>query len=213
EDGIRDRNVTGVQTCALPICHRDGRDARRRGDARHRGRDPMRGAGRLALAAAVLLGGTLAPALAEDEVIPLQGDIIDLDEGVVPLEGEIQPLERTRTDGGVTEITLSTDILFATGSSEISGTAAARVVDLVQDVPRGAEVSIDGHTDSVPYRRGNQVLSEERAEAVAAPIREARPDLDLTVTGHGDSEPVADEGQGDPDARAQNRRVEIRYDG
>src|SRR5699024_8461852 len=22
EDGIRDRNVTGVQTCALPICHR-----------------------------------------------------------------------------------------------------------------------------------------------------------------------------------------------
>src|SRR5699024_11472700 len=24
EDGIRDRNVTGVQTCALPISHRDG---------------------------------------------------------------------------------------------------------------------------------------------------------------------------------------------
>ena len=50
-------------------------------------------------------------------------------------------------------------------------------------------------------------------EDVTAPIREARPDLDLTVTGHGDSEPVADEGQGDPDARVQNRRVEIRYDG
>src|SRR5207249_8691816 len=27
EDGIRDRNVTGVQTCALPIC--DGRPAAR----------------------------------------------------------------------------------------------------------------------------------------------------------------------------------------
>src|SRR5699024_12005241 len=24
EDGIRARNVTGVQTCALPICHRGG---------------------------------------------------------------------------------------------------------------------------------------------------------------------------------------------
>src|SRR5437868_8883932 len=24
EDGIRDRNVTGVQTCALPICHSSG---------------------------------------------------------------------------------------------------------------------------------------------------------------------------------------------
>src|SRR5207248_8853121 len=26
EDGIRDRTVTGVQTCALPICDRHGRD-------------------------------------------------------------------------------------------------------------------------------------------------------------------------------------------
>src|SRR5207249_9089522 len=26
EDGIRDRNVTGVQTCALPICRRAGLD-------------------------------------------------------------------------------------------------------------------------------------------------------------------------------------------
>src|SRR5699024_11284120 len=39
EDGIRDRNVTGVQTCALPICPAPGvcelplrRDARRRGE-------------------------------------------------------------------------------------------------------------------------------------------------------------------------------------
>lgn len=173
----------------------------------------MRGAARLALAAAVLLGGTLTPALAEDDVTPLEGDIIALDDGILPLEGAIQPLEQTSTDDGITEITLSTDILFTTGSAEISETAAGRVVDLVEDVPRGAEVSIEGHTDSVPYRRGNQVLSEERAEAVAAPIREARPDLELGVTGHGDSDPVADEGQGDPDARAQNRRVEIRYDG
>src|SRR5207249_5716322 len=27
-DGIRDRNVTGVQTCALPICTPDGRGMR-----------------------------------------------------------------------------------------------------------------------------------------------------------------------------------------
>ena len=173
----------------------------------------MRAAGRLVLAAAVLLGGSLAPALAEEDVIPLEDGLVALEEGIIPLEGAIQPLEQTRTDDGVTEITLSSDILFATGSSEISEAAAARVVDLVEDVPEGAEVSIDGHTDSVPYQRGNQVLSEERAEAVAAPIREARPDLDLTVTGHGDSEPVADEGDGDPEARPQNRRVEIRYDG
>ena len=173
----------------------------------------MRGAGRLALAAVVLLGSGLAPALAEDDVIPLEDGIIALEEGIVPLEGAIEPLERTSTAGGVTEITLSTDILFDTGSSETSEAAAERVVALIEEVPDGAEVSIEGHTDSVPYRRGNQVLSEERAEAVAAPIREARPDLVLTVTGRGDSEPVADESQGGAEARAQNRRVEIRYDG
>src|SRR5215213_8183728 len=31
EDGIRDWSVTGVQTCALPICPRDGRQVRGRG--------------------------------------------------------------------------------------------------------------------------------------------------------------------------------------
>src|SRR5207249_8755655 len=34
EDGIRDRNVTGVQTCALPICRRRG--LRQRGRRRAR---------------------------------------------------------------------------------------------------------------------------------------------------------------------------------
>src|SRR5438067_4742859 len=36
EDGIRDRNVTGVQTCALPICDLDLRDLRGNVDTRLR---------------------------------------------------------------------------------------------------------------------------------------------------------------------------------
>src|SRR5207248_7062449 len=35
EDGIRDRTVTGVQTCALPICTRDARPQRMT-EPRHR---------------------------------------------------------------------------------------------------------------------------------------------------------------------------------
>src|SRR5699024_11354398 len=51
EDGIRDRNVTGVQTCALPICHRPpGAD---RGAARIRRR--------LLLRLPLRLGGTVRP--------------------------------------------------------------------------------------------------------------------------------------------------------
>src|SRR5207302_7980029 len=47
EDGIRDFRVTGVQTCALPICHlalpRAPREARREGqdDRRGGGVDPL----------------------------------------------------------------------------------------------------------------------------------------------------------------------------
>ena len=39
---------------------------------------------------------------------------------------------------------------------------------------------------------------------------------DLTVTGHGDTDPVAPNSKGgedNPEGRAENRRVEIRYDG
>src|SRR5207249_6902690 len=39
EDGIRDRNVTGVQTCALPICAGRGRE---RGHPHRGARDPGR---------------------------------------------------------------------------------------------------------------------------------------------------------------------------
>src|SRR5699024_534046 len=35
EDGIRDRNVTGVQTCALPICQRTIPNINRIGASRH----------------------------------------------------------------------------------------------------------------------------------------------------------------------------------
>src|SRR5437868_13407855 len=38
EDGIRDRNVTGVQTCALPICLHEPPGQRKRRTAAERGR-------------------------------------------------------------------------------------------------------------------------------------------------------------------------------
>src|SRR5437867_12219579 len=40
EDGIRDRTVTGVQTCALPICPRSDLMISERGPARYAGRVP-----------------------------------------------------------------------------------------------------------------------------------------------------------------------------
>lgn len=167
----------------------------------------------LGLALLLVPAGT---ALADDDVTPLDPGITALDPSITPLAPSITPLETITTEDSGTAITLSSDILFDFGSAELDAPAAARIGELVAEIPQGAEVAVDGHTDSVPYARGNQVLSEERAQAVADAIAASRPDLRLTVTGYGETRPVAAEevdGQDDPAGRAQNRRVEIRYDG
>ena len=164
------------------------------------------------LAAAALCAGlmlTAVPALADD-ITPLDRKVTALDRNVTPLGDGIS------SSGGTTTVTLETDILFDFGSSELSEPARTEIGELVADVPQGAAVAVDGHTDDVPYQRGNDVLSTERAQAVADAIAAARPDLQLTVTGHGDSDPVAPNSRGgedNPEGRAENRRVEIRYDG
>lgn len=62
----------------------------------------------------------------------------------------------------------------------------------------------------------NKDLSQQRAKAVAAILETARPDLKLDVEGFGKGRPVAPNSQGgedNPEGRALNRRVEIRYEG
>lgn len=123
-------------------------------------------------------------------------------------------LESQTTDGAEQVVTLSADILFTFDESDLSDAAAARIGDLVDGVPNGAAVGIGGHTDSLGSTAYNKKLSAARAKAVADVIGDARPDLDLTVKGFGEADPVAPNtsgGEDDPEGRAKNRRVEIRY--
>ncbi|MDO5661160.1 MAG: OmpA family protein [Brachybacterium sp.] len=161
----------------------------------------------------LLLGAGSAHA---DDPEQLERNITPLSTNITAWERNITPLESSVSDHGTTTIALQSDILFDFGSSELSASATTVIGNTVEKLPAGAEVAVDGHTDDVPYHRGNDVLSTERAQAVADAIAESRPDLDLIVTGHGDTQPVASNssaGQDDPEGRAQNRRVEIRYDG
>lgn len=153
-----------------------------------------------------------APAVAvdeEDRITPLEKNITQLEENITPLEQEL-------TDGEQTVISLSSDILFEFGESTITDTAEQKIADLVDDVPDGATVQVHGHTDSIGEEDFNQKLSEDRAETVADVISEARSDLDLEVEGFGLHEPVEPNeigGEDNPEGRAKNRRVEIRYEG
>lgn len=124
----------------------------------------------------------------------------------------IQPLATEVTDGGETVVTLATDILFAVDDATLSDAARTELGTLVADLPDGAAVSVEGHTDSVGSDEHNQGLSDRRAAAVADALRAARPDLALTVTGYGETRPAVEEsGDAVADARAQNRRVELRH--
>ncbi len=88
-----------------------------------------------------------------------------------------------------------------------------KVADEIRRVP--GTVQIIGHTDSVPIRTSefasNQVLSERRAQAVAALFKQRGVEsARIRVEGRGDSQPVADNAT--PSGRAKNRRVDIVVD-
>ena len=145
----------------------------------------------------------------------------DLAKSIAPLTPNIGDLTANVTDvadktrvGSDELVTLKSDVLFAFGKATLSERAQAKIRTLVNDVPKKAQLSVTGHTDSIGSTSSNQTLSTARAKAVADVIGAARPDLKLTVAGYGESRPVAPNTTGDkdnPEGRAKNRRVELRY--
>lgn len=114
-----------------------------------------------------------------------------------------------------TKVRLLSDLLFAFGSASLSAAASARITKYAATIPPDATVTVDGHTDSIGSASSNMTLSKKRANAVAAVLRKARPDLRVAASGHGEADPVVPnqtvDGKDDPIARAQNRRVEVSY--
>lgn len=144
----------------------------------------------------------------------LASSISSLDRNVDGLSPNVTDAADRSRDGDDELITLKSDILFAFGKSNLNEAAAAKIRDLVDDVPEKARLYVGGHTDSIGSSASNQGLSEARAKAVAEVIRAARSDLKLTVKGYGEARPIAPNtsgGKDDPEGRAKNRRVELRY--
>lgn len=170
----------------------------------------MIGSRLLVLAAAASLGGAPAgePAVPDGFTRPTPQQVAASIQVWDPT-GSVTPIETEATDGDEVVLTLDSDILFAFGSAELPAAAPERLAELVAPIPPGAPVSITGHTDDIGTDADNQVLSDERAAAVAGAVAAARPDLVLTVAGRGESEPVAS--NGDAEGRERNRRVEIRF--
>jgi outer membrane protein OmpA-like peptidoglycan-associated protein len=133
------------------------------------------------------------------------------------LEPQVRALQTEQASEGRIEVSTSSDVLFAFGSAELTPPATAIVQELAEraaGAPPG-EVLVVGHTDGIGSDADNQVLSEQRAAAVADILR-ARlgPDRPLVTEGRGETEPVAPEtvgGEDDPAGRALNRRVTVSF--
>lgn len=114
---------------------------------------------------------------------------------------------------------IEADVLFDFGEAEIKPAAAAELgkiaKSLGEEVPDGATVQVDGHTDAKGDTASNQALSLRRAQAIVdwlaaeGGIARSR----LKATGYGETKPASPntkpDGSDDPEGRAKNRRVVI----
>ncbi|PTW51074.1 peptidoglycan -binding protein [Rhodovulum kholense] len=118
----------------------------------------------------------------------------------------------------------SSEVLFETGKADLSDDGEAQIANVVSilrevagEIPPDIDwiLRVDGHTDDVPLAKGadfadNWELSQARALSVVRYMTEdlGFPPDRLAAAGFGQYQPVA---AGDsPEARAQNRRIELK---
>ena len=110
------------------------------------------------------------------------------------------------------------DVGFAFGAVTLDVDAQVRLETIAAEIRTRhgrLELILLGHTDTIGDPASNALLSRRRAEAVARWLTEQSgisPDA-ITIEGVGERAPIATEqrrdGSDDPDARRQNRRVDI----
>jgi outer membrane protein OmpA-like peptidoglycan-associated protein len=148
----------------------------------------------------------------------------ELAASVTPLAAPVEQLRAgpsvrsvaPRPDGAA-RIAVPADVLFAFGRAEVRPAGRRALVRLAASATgRAGTLRVVGHTDGVGGASSNRRLSLRRARAVAAVHRPGLPaSVRIVSTGRGPADPVADErtaeGDDDPDGRARNRRVALRF--
>lgn len=118
--------------------------------------------------------------------------------------------DRLERRGEEIYMSLSSDILFTSGSAALAPGADDKLKDvagILQQYPR-TMIEIVGHTDSVGSEASNQILSERRAASVRDALVRYGVSLSRIVTrGAGELRPIADNST--PEGRARNRRVDL----
>jgi outer membrane protein OmpA-like peptidoglycan-associated protein len=126
----------------------------------------------------------------------------------------LEAIAKVRREGRGTVITMSGQVLFASGRAELLRHAEAQLGQVAAALSGqgGRRIVIEGHTDSRGKDDVNRSLSLARAEEVRAFLVSAGLDAALIrAVGRGEDQPVASNRT--PEGRALNRRVEIVVEG
>jgi outer membrane protein OmpA-like peptidoglycan-associated protein len=112
--------------------------------------------------------------------------------------------------GDAVILRMPADVTFATNSTDIAPSftpVLTTMADVITEHPE-AKVQVTGHADSVGGETYNQLLSQRRANSVAAYLVQLGIDAGrLNIAGEGENAPIA---PNDTEAgRALNRRVEV----
>jgi len=133
-----------------------------------------------------------------------------LDNQAKEMEGILAEQDRLKREQEKLDVTLSSDILFSSGSANLYPGGRDKLrqfAGVLNRYPR-TTLQITGHTDSRGTEQSNDELSRRRAQAVADElIADGVSANRITTRGVGASQPMAtnDTAEG----RAQNRRVDI----
>jgi len=109
------------------------------------------------------------------------------------------------------ELEMNSELLFASGSAELSSKALPvleKVAEVVREVPN--VINVEGYTDNVPIATGiypsNWDLSSARATSVVKALEKNNiPPTRLSAVGYGEFHPIADNAS--EEGRFKNRRV------
>jgi len=138
------------------------------------------------------------------------GGDVKLDDIKIGVKPESPPLPVNACQPAFSGLLAKGQILFSTGSAELSRDSLPLLDHLVDIAQRckEAEIAIEGHTDSVGEPDNNMDLSKRRAAAVVGYIGDAGIDTSrMSSEGYGETKPIASNDT--LEGRAKNRRIEF----
>lgn len=134
---------------------------------------------------------------------------IYMDKQARELEQKVENAKVERIGEGI-KLTFDSGLLFGFDSYQISDATRKNLdnmAEVLQDYDE-TDILIEGHTDNVGEEAYNQKLSVNRAEAVAAYLRQNSVKRNRLVTkGYGENQPITT--NADASGQRLNRRVEV----